>query len=200
MQYFDTLPKVLHTNSTGTSKVVTNLMARVSLIPQLLKDPLNYYQYDIQEGDTPEIIAHKYYGDSYRYWIVMLANGLLDPQWDWPMNGRVFNKYLENKYPNINTTSEVHHYEKIITQYDSGSLTTTVNKIQITEDVYNSLPVTQTTTYSLPSGSVSITTNRNAVSLYDYELDLNEAKRNIKLLNANYVNQVETEYKNLMSV
>ena len=200
MQYFDILPKLIHTDAVGTSKIVTNLMSRVSIIPQLLKNPLNYYEYDIQDGDTPEIIAHKYYGDSYRYWIVMLSNELIDPQWDWPMNNRVFAKYLENKYPNIQTSSTIHYYEKIITQYDTDSMTTTINKIQITEDVYNELPTTQTTTYSLPAGDVVVTVETNAVSIYDYELELNEAKRNIKLLNATYVGQIETEYQKLMSV
>ena len=200
MQYFDILPKLIHTDAVGTSKIVTNLMSRVSIIPQLLKNPLNYYEYDIQDGDTPEIIAHKYYGDSYRYWIVMLSNELIDPQWDWPMNNRVFAKYLENKYPNIQTSSTIHHYEKIITQYDIDSMTTTINKIQITEDVYNGLPTTQTTTYTLPAGNVVITVETNAVSIYDYELELNEDKRSIKLLNSIYVNQIETEYQKLMSV
>jgi len=200
MQYFDILPKVIHTNAVGTSKIVTDIMSRVSIIPQLLKNPLNYYEYDIQEGDTPEIVAHKYYGDSYRYWIVMLSNELMDPQWDWPMNNRVFSKYLENKYPNIQTSFTIHHYEKIITQYDTDSMTTTINKIQITEDVYNQLPSTQTSTYSLPAGDVVVTVETNAVSLYDYELNLNESKRNIKLLNSVYVNQIETEYQKLMSV
>ena len=200
MQYFDILPKLIHTDAVGTSKIVTNLMSRVSIIPQLLKNPLNYYEYDIQDGDTPEIIAHKYYGDSYRYWIVMLSNELMDPQWDWPMNNRVFAKYLENKYPNIQTSSTIHYYEKIITQYDTYSMTTTINKIQITEDVYNGLPTTQTTTYTLPAGNVVITVETNAVSIYDYELELNEDKRSIKLLNSIYVNQIETEYQKLMSV
>ena len=200
MQYFDTLPKVIYTDAVGISKIVTNIMSRVSIIPQLLKNPLNYYQYDIQEGDTPEIVAHKYYGDSYRYWIVMISNELIDPQWDWPMNNTVFSKYLENKYPNIQTSSTIHHYEKIITQYDIDSMTTTINKIQITEDVYNGLPTTQTTTYTLPAGNVVITVETNAVSIYDYELELNEDKRSIKLLNSIYVNQIETEYQKLMSV
>jgi len=200
MQYFDTLPKVIHTDHVGISKIVTNLMSRVSIVPQLLKNPLNYYQYDIQEGDTPEIVAHKYYGDSYRYWIVMLSNELLDPQWDWPMNNRVFEKYLQNKYPNVETAAIIHHYEKIITQYDTDTMTTTVKKIQITEDVYNSLPTSTTETYNLPAGDVVVTVETNAVSLYDYELNLNESKRNIKLLNSIYVNQIETEYQKLMSV
>jgi hypothetical protein len=198
MQYFDTLPKVIYTEN-GVSSIYTNLMARVSVISQILKDPLLYYTYDIQEGDTPEIIAHKYYGDSYRYWIVLFANELLDPQWDWPMTSKVFEQYLVKKYPSTNVYSEIKYYEKIITQYDVNTQTTTVNKVRIDEDVYNNLPVTQTETYTLPTGSVTITTERNTVSIYDYELEQNEAKRNIKILNSIYVNQFEEQFKQLLT-
>jgi hypothetical protein len=199
MQYFDTLPKIINIDSTGNSKVMTNLLARASVIPEILKDPLLYYTYDIQEGDTPEIIAHKYYGDSYRYWIVLFANELLDPQWDWPMTSMVFEQYLADKYPSTNVYSEIEYYEKVITQYDVNTQTTTVNKVRIDEDVYNGLPVTQTATYTLPTGPVTITTDRNAVSIYDYELSLNEAKRNIKILNSNYVGEMENQLKKLMA-
>jgi hypothetical protein len=198
MQYFDTLPKIINIDSTGNSKVMTNLLARASVIPQILKDPLLYYTYDIQEGDTPEVIAHKYYGDSYRYWIVLFANELLDPQWDWPMTSMIFEQYLADKYPSTNVYSEIEYYEKVITQYDVNTQTTTVNKIRIDEDTYNGLPVTQTATYTLPTGPVTITTDRNAVSIYDYELSLNEAKRNIKILNSNYVGEMENQLKKLM--
>ena len=199
MQYFDTLPKIVYTNSAGQSLAMTNLLARASVIPEILKDPLIYYSYDIQEGDTPEIIAHKYYGDSYRYWIVLFANELLDPQWDWPMTYNMFEQYLADKYPSTNIYVEVEYYEKVITQYDVNTQTTTVNKVRIDEDIYNSLPVTQTSTYTLPTGPVTITTERNAVSIYDYELALNESKRNIKILNSNYVSEVENQLKKLMA-
>ena len=199
MQYFDTLPKIVYTNSAGQSLAMTNLLARASVIPQILKDPLVYYSYDIQEGDTPEIIAHKYYGDSYRYWIVLFANKLLDPQWDWPMTYNMFEQYLADKYPSTNIYVEVEYYEKVITQYDVNTQTTTVNKVRIDEDIYNSLPVTQTATYTLPTGPVTITTERNAVSIYDYELALNESKINIKILNSNYVNEVENQLKKFMA-
>jgi hypothetical protein len=36
------------------------------------------------------------------------------------------------------------------------------------------------------------------VAVYDYELALNEEKRNIRILNSVYVNQVEEEFKKLM--
>ena len=46
MQYFDSLPKVVYTDQNGISTIRTNLLARVSIIPQVLKDPMLYYQYE----------------------------------------------------------------------------------------------------------------------------------------------------------
>lgn len=199
MQYFDTLPKILQYDDVGTGRVFTNLLARASIIPELLKNPALYYSYDIQDGDTPEIIAHKYYGDSYRYWMVLLANEILDPQWGWPMSGVVFNNYLISKYgQEFDTQATVHHYEKTLTQFDSGTNTTTTNTVEIDLNTYNTTFET-TKSYTLPTGDVTVTISKSAISYYDYELNLNESKRNIQLLNSNYVNQLETELKNLMS-
>jgi hypothetical protein len=127
-----------------------------------------------------------------------LANEILDPQWEWPMSGQVFNNYLTAKYGDINVYSTTHHYEKTITQYDFGTNTTTSNTVEIDEDTYTSLEET-TKTFSLPTGDVSVTISKNAVSYYDYESKLNESKRTINILNSNYVNQLETELKKLMS-
>ena len=199
MQYFNTLPKIIKTDENSVSILMTNLMARASIIPELLKNPLVYYEYNIQEGDTPEIIAYKYYGDSYRYWIVLFANEVLDPQWGWPMSNDVFEAYLLNKYgPEFPINSEIHHYEEIDTQYDSSTLTTTVNTTIISQNTYNSL-VTSTKSYSLPTGSVTVSVSKRAVNYYDYELEQNEKNRSIKLLNVNYVGEVEAQFESLMA-
>jgi hypothetical protein len=92
----------------------------------------------------------------------------------------------------------VQHYEKIVTQYDASTQTTTTKNIVIDEDTYNSL-VTGTTTYTLPTGIVTITISKAAVSYYDYELNLNESKRTIKLLNSIYVDELEKQFTELMT-
>lgn len=182
----------------GVGSVVTNLLARCSVIPNVLKNPMVYYKYDIQEDDTPEIVAHKYYDDSYRYWIVLFANQILDPQWGWPLNSGQFQKYMVDKYPDIDPTDVVHHYEKIITQVDAGTNTTTVNTVVISEDEYNSI-VTNTQSYNLPTGTATVTTEAKAVTIYDNEVNLNEAKRSINILNKRYVGQLELELKDLLT-
>jgi len=197
MQYFDTLPKIIKTDTNGNSSLMVNLMARCSVIPEILKNPLVYYSYDVQEGDTPEIIAYKYYGNSYRYWIVLYVNEIMDPQWQWPMQSSVFESYVSDKY-NFNAKATTHHYEKIITKVDSGTNTTTIDNYIIDQESYNSL---QTGTFerSVATGQFSITTSRKIVSYYDYEYDLNESYRNIKLLNSIYVGELEKQFKKLMA-
>jgi len=197
MQYFDTLPKIIETDNVGVSRVFTNLLARASIIPDVLKNPLVYYSYDIQEGDTPEIIAYKYYGDSYRYWIVLYVNQILDPQWQWPLQSSVLESYILDKY-NFNAKATTHHYEKIITKVDLRTNTTTIDKYIIDQQSYNSL---QTGTFerSMATGQFSITTSRKIVSYHDYEIELNESYTNIKLLNSIYVGELEKQFKKLMA-
>lgn len=197
MQYFNTLPKILSSNYNGGTIILTNLLVRANILPEILKSPLLYYTYDIQEGDTPEIVAHKYYNDSYRYWIVLFANQIIDPQWDWPLSGSNFQKYIVDKYKSFNPYSTIHHYEKTLIQTDIPTNTTTTNTVIISQNTYNNL-VSSTTSYTLPTGTVSVTTNKRAVDYYTYEFELNESKRNISLLNKDYVNEFETELKALM--
>ena len=202
MQYFNTLPRVIKTDAKGNSFVLTNILARANLLQNFLNSPAIYYEYDIQDGDTPEIIAHKYYGDVYRYWVVLFANQIIDPQWEWPMSGSVFQSYINSKYtlasPSVNPLTTVHHYEKQIDTLDVSTNITTTNKIAISQTTYNSL-TTGTTTYSLTTGTVKVTISKNLINIYDYELQLNEDKRNIKILKSNFVGQLEQQFQSLMS-
>ena len=197
MQYFRTLPQITITQPNGTQSVYTNLLARASLIKDSLSNPLIFYSYNVQDGETPEIIADKYYNDSYRYWLVTMVNNILDPQWGWPLSGKNFEDYISKKYTDVNPYNTVHHYEKVITQYESGTQTTTVNRIEIDEDTYNNL-VESTHSYTFSSGTTAVSVTKNLVTLYQYEYDLNESKRNIKLLKKEFANQIEQNLIDLM--
>ena len=206
MKYFETLPKVITTDYRNNALLLTNIMARAEIIPALLSNPLIFYSYDIQEGDSPEIIAHKYYGDSYRYWLVLFANQILDPQFEWPLTSQQFDLYLNDKYSaaaNSSTVlsytqSTIQEYRKSITTYDPVSLETTTKTIVIDQSTYNTTQ-TGTVTQSFSDGtSVTQTTTKTAVSIYDYEIEKNEEKRNIKLINSDYASDFEKQFTSLM--
>lgn len=208
MMYFKTLPKINMTDFKGSTIIMTNLISRVEVIQSLLNDPLLFYSYDIQEGDTPEIVADKYYGDSYRYWLVMFSNQLFDPQWDWPLTSRQFGDYLFAKYKTNEfqsygeviaiTQQGFGEYRQVITTVDSQTLEETVRTIVIDGTIY-AAGVNNTSTRIFPNGnSVTQTVEYQRLSIYDYELEKNEAKRNINLINSKYASQVEAQLQTLM--
>jgi hypothetical protein len=227
MLYFDTLPKVLNQDQNGNYILLTNLLARARILEDLQDNSVVFYKYNIQEGDTPETVAHKYYGDPYKYWIVMYSNQLMDPLWDWPMNYQTFTDYLIAKYDaeyklavQAETTtatsvygyvqSTVYRYEKITTTTDLESNLVTVTKNSIDFDDYYALSET-TTTYEIPGiplksapdkkpepTFVTVSISKNIIYIYDYENDLNESRREIKLLNQSFAGDMEEQFKTLM--
>ena len=208
MLYFDTFPLVIASDYKNNAILLTNLMARVEIIPSLLRNPLLFYSYDLKESDRPDILSHKYYDDSNKYWMILYANEIMDPLYDWPLTSQQFDAYLKNKYSEAAggdafvltyTTSTVQEYRKTITTYDSTSLETTSKTVVVDLTTYNSI-TTGSITQTFSSGaSVTRTISKTAVSIYDYEIELNEAKRNIKLINSSYSNQLENDLKTLMA-
>jgi hypothetical protein len=196
VKYFENLPKIVYTRN-GNSILYTNLLARASVRPSILRNSLIYYEYDIQDSDTPEIIAAKYYNDVYRFWMVLLPNNILDPQWDWPMESIVFQNYLTKKYPGENTKNLLHHYEKTLTQKDLTSGKVTVFTVVIDEDTWDNT-VEQTQIIQVAGNQVEVKTTKKSVSVYDYEDFINAKKRKIRLINSSYAGQLEDEISELM--
>lgn len=210
MYYFKTLPKIITPDQNGYPILMTNLLARASIVQELLNNPMQFYEYAIQEGDTPEIVAEKYYGDPFKYWIVLFSNQILDPVWEWPMSYNSLLQYIDKKYATeaedagktpleyVNTT--VYQYKKILTTTEVYTGIETIKEVSLTEDDYNAL-TESTITYNIPGGTsciVSIT--KNIITLYEYEENLNESRRQIKLLNSNYAGEMEQQLKVLMKV
>jgi hypothetical protein len=147
----------------------------------------------------------------------MLGNQMLDPQWEWPLTSQQFMGYLADKYLNAtanslnvaaNTISSqqvisyclgtVYQYTKTITTVDTTSLVSTSKTIVIDQPTYNTT-LTQTTTQTFSSGAQVVQTiTKNAQSIYDYENQLNESKRNINLINASYAPEFESQFASLL--
>lgn len=208
MLYFKSFNKVVTTDYKNNLILLTNLLQRVDIIPKLLNNPLVFYSYDIQENDTPEIIADKYYGDPYRYWLVLLANQITDPQWEWPLTSQQFNLYLNDKYSTVAnsntvlsyTQSTIQQYVKTITTTDSISSNTTSLSIIVDQPTYTLIQTGSTKQTFSDGSSVTETITKNAVSIYDYEINLNESKRNIQLINKNYAYEFEKQLNSLLGI
>ena len=198
-RYFNKFPKLFY-KKPPYSAVVTDLLVRVDTVKEMLDNTALFYQYDIQEGDTPEIIASKYYDDPELHWVVLMFNDMYDPYYDWPMDYLQFEKYITDKYGSIaNAKTTVDHYEKIVETTDSFSNETTKRVYIIDLDSYNSL-VPETVTRTFQNGtSVTTKISKRAVDKYDYEDELNESKRKIKLVRNDLIPEIKKQFESLMS-
>jgi len=216
MKYFQQLPIIKMPDYNGNFVNVTNIIERTEIVPSLLNNALLFYSYDIKGGDTPDIIAQKYYNDSYRYWITLYGSQILDPIGDWPMDPNLFNDFLVDKYKSAtanslniavaNVTSSqvltytqntVYQYVESVTTTDSTSLESNTTIYFIDQNAYANV-TKGTQTAILPSGaSVTVVTNAYPQNIFDYEVQVNEAKRSINLVNVNYAGVLEKQLSSL---
>lgn len=218
--YFSYFPKTFYSFDKSSSEfnVVTNIFARVKLLKEVLENTSLYYKYEIQEGETPEIVAFKFYGDMQKHWLILYANQIIDPKYDWILHYDEFNQFIVNKYGSIETAkTQLHHHEMRIEEFNSLENTIQKRVVQITNKDFNfkddtlnvrspGVPttpadpaITSTATYVLADGStLTETKTLVAVSAYDYEENLNESKRTINILNPDYAGRIENELKELL--
>lgn len=285
--FFDKFPLVRYTvdkKLLNEYNAVTNVLFRIGLIKDVMENNVNaYYYYNVRDGDRPEILAEQIYGNAEAHWMILYANNIYDPYYDWPMDERTFEKYIIKKYGSLQwAKTNYHHYEKVVTRENPSAqvITTTrfeVNDKKLTDgiitiidaetdygigeiayigpsnasntfsgqviawnnangqivlantngqakqaqfligtssaangtvlkvdlpatpmDAYNTLTdTTDFSTYTVAGKTVFEIISRDRITYYDYESQLNEDKRLIKIIQPQYYEQILSELDNI---
>jgi len=110
--YFNTMPNIYYDfndkNGQPYLKILKDITTNVRVIQQVLENVTVYDYYDIVDGETPEIVAEKVYGNAQYHWIVMLANERYDYLADWPLTQVALDQFVSDKYGDA--SDDVHHY------------------------------------------------------------------------------------------
>ena len=175
--YFSQFP-VIYYDAVGNSnpKVVTHLLKRVALHSKASETVALFDTYDVRNGETPEMIAHKYYDDAEYHWVILLINNITDRYHQWPMNTRQFLSHLAERYDNVNA---VHHYE---IYQKSGDTSVKINIGTSNVDVDGNT-----------IADATLVTNR------EYEEEKQDVLRKIRLLDPEYLEQFVEEFERLVS-
>ena len=184
-EFFQHYPQISY-NISGTKpaklKTVINLMERAKLKALVADDIVAYFPYSIMEGERPDHVSKKTYGNVKYTWLIFLINDITDPIYDWPLGTREFGAYVKNKYGSLATAkSTIHQYEQILrTRVEATGTTEPIPeaRIEIDETTYDTLAEAA----------------RNIKYCYNWEVDRNEAKRDIKLIDRLYVADILSEH------
>ena len=93
MKYFENFPEVIY-----DGKRVKDITRRNRFVRGLQNNPLLYMPYTVEEGERPEDVANFYYGSVDYVWLIYMANNIIDPYHEWPLNTQEFNDMLIEKY------------------------------------------------------------------------------------------------------
>lgn len=100
-EFFKNYPTIQYGFDGTTTESVTNIMVRAKIKALVKENSRIFYEYTLQEGDTPEIIAYKYYENVRYHWLVMMMNDIKDGRYDIGLDSNKFAKYVTAKYPGV---------------------------------------------------------------------------------------------------
>ena len=175
MSYFDRFPLMAY-DMAGNKvyKLLPNILRRVKLRSGMRSGSFLFDNYDVKDGERPEDIAFKYYGDPEYHWVILMTNNITDRYYQWPLSQPQFAEHLTDKYGS-GSEDAVHHYE--ITQ-TSGP--------------------TSSRDYSHMVECNSDETNPTIITNRQYEQRKQDEYRQIRLLDKRYLGVFTEEFDNLI--
>ena len=169
--YFANFPRIPYDNyGTGDFRLTPNILKRIAVRANVKTTTSLFDTYDVKEGETPELIADKLYGNPEFHWVVLMMNDVVDRYHQWPMSRRQFLAHLNDKYTNLDA---VHHYE--ISQ-SSGDTNIKIN----------------IGTSNTDHPTATAITNR------EYEQERQDSLRKIRLLDPDFIDDFVTEFEILL--
>ena len=178
MSYFSKFPAITYDiKGDKIRKLLPDILRRVKLRASIKSGGMLFDKYDVKEGEKPEDVAFKWFGDPELHWVILMTNNVTDRYYGWPLNSVQFAEYLTDKYGAGNEDA-IHHYE--VTK-DSGRTT-------------GQGP----TDYSHKVEVNSDTDNASSISNREYEEREQDKKRSIRLLNQKFLPAFIEEFDNLI--
>lgn len=165
IEYFDNFPSV-----TYKDKEAKNILLRVGIRESTIRPNLTFMPLTLQEFERPDTVANDLYENSVYDWTIRLVNKQVDPYFDWYLTTEQFERFLIKKYGSLRTASlTIQHYKH-----------NTEVGIIITK-----------TTYDLTTGGEQA--SYTAVTAYDYENEINEARRNVLVVNPQVIDTMSRD-------
>ena len=179
MSYFSKFPLTAYDiKGNDIRKLLPDILRRVKLRSVIKSGGMLFDKYDVKEGEKPEDVAFKWFGDPELHWVILMTNNVTDRYYGWPLNSVQFAEFLTDKY-GVGNEDAIHHYE---TTKDSGSTTANgpsdySHRVEVNSDHDNPI----------------------LVSNREYEERIQDKNRQIQLLSVKHLPIFVEEFEKLIS-
>ena len=195
--YFNLIPDFDYVSRLPDAKIsdyirVKNFFRRVTLREDIYQNLTFFTKYSIEGDDRPDNVANKVYEDSSLDWLILLANNITHIPTEWPMAQNDFDRFLLDKYDNYDTLyNGVHHHETIEVK-DSNDITIVPSGLEVSSDF------TQTYYDYYDKEMKTESDITRPVTNYEYEEKLENDKRQIFILQQEYLTVVLDDIEDIM--
>ena len=193
--YFEQYPKILYSlDDLKTGQIVTDIFRRNVISKELIENSSAYDLYDIQDGESPEFLADKFYGDPTLHWVILTVNEITDPRFEWPLAYVDLLAFIKAKYGGELSPWEAHNVvnkdEQTVNQnFLVFEDSTPENPRRIVVEDPELDETVRTPFFHSPDPQYYRT-----VTNYEYENELNEKKRRIRILNPSIVGELISKF------
>ena len=217
--YFPDIEYVSRTTDRSSAEeyiTVKNIFRRAKIRNDFYNVATAFEDYMIIANERPDQVAEAVYGDPRYDWVVLTANNITNMREQWPLNAQDFQNYILEKYKTESALEEIHHYITEIS-IDSRKRIVVPEGLRVDSN-FNSQYLDQSTRVEIDYGGTlndiatvdnvgtvrdsngNIVTHDNilAVTNYEYEENLNDAKRRIKILKEDYLDVVINDMRTIM--
>jgi len=94
--YFNKLPNIEYNFSNMSDVEMQDIFRRVKFTENTENDAGNFETYNVRDGDKPENVAEEFYGAPEYWWVVLLSNGIVDIELEWPKSTQEVNFLFSN--------------------------------------------------------------------------------------------------------
>lgn len=175
-------------NSILDYTTVKNLFKAAKVREDIFGSFINFEKYQIEGDERPDQVAYKFYGDSALDWIILLTNKITNIRNQWPLSNYQLEVYLKDKYPN-EVLFEVHHYETL-------EIRDSKNRLIQQEGIW--VEPNHSITY-VDNKQIVTKSEIKEVTVYQYEENLNDKKREIDVLRSSFVPTIIQDLEEIMT-
>ena len=179
---------------TYNKEPVRDISVRIDILENVKTDPYAFLPYTVKDGERAEEVAYLYYGNPKYVWVVYLSNNIIDPYFEWPLDNYEFEQTLAKTYAAQALAASPSNvgWKAVVNWANSTSTTSNIVYYRRISD-----PTVRMNKDGL--AFVSDAADWQAVRVYDDEFEKNESRRNIQLLNKEYVSIAERNLKRLLN-
>ena len=194
--YFRHVPNLEYVNRLPNAKIsdyitVKNLFKKNEIRPDIFNDATVFTEYQIKGDDRPDNVAFEVYEDSTLDWVVLLSNNIINIQTEWPLLQNDLDRFLLDKYGTYEKLNAVHHYE-------TKEIKDSAGVVMVPQGLHVASDYSITYWDSAVNGYVAQTDVPEPVTNYEYESDIENRKRNIRILKPIYLTIVREDMESLM--